>query len=194
MIKLITSTKILELLKQVILFNLFLVLFISCKAEIKNEENNINKLPPMKEIKNTNKAKIINDSISFYRKINFSIEELLISKKNIDSIIFGDCIYSFLNKKKDSRISKEDIKDNFDKLFDEEFENFTKYELIKKEVREYIGLYDSNISPLEDFSKTVYISFAVPVNDSDSEIEFSKIFWFRKLNDSWSFCGLTCSG
>jgi len=114
-----------------------------------------------------------------------SANELLLSKKNIDSLIIGDCIYSYLDKEMDSGVLKIDIENHFETLFDSEFRIYVRDELMKEENREYIGLYDSNIMLTENFMDASYISFGVSVQDP--EVEFARIFWFRKVNDTWFF-------
>ena len=180
------NTKMLQPKKLVVLGSLFVIL--SCKGNLIENKN----LQPQREtIEEV-------DTLQLLSAIQKDIKHLLNSQteKNLDSEIFGDCIYYYLNKNESQKILKEDVLKDFDKIFDAEFRENYKNKLTKENF-EYLGFYsvlNGKLERVEEIKniENLTVNFTIPIKNS--EYDSSKMYWFRFDGEKWIFCGMTCVG
>ncbi len=175
--------------KLVVISSLFLVSF--CKY---NSENI--------DLPNTNSLEVVNaqenDTIKFANQLNKDIKELLDSKslEGIDSNIFGDCIYSYLNKNQNEKIAPADITKEFAVIFDNEFIKHYQEKLSKDNIKylHFERVDTQNHLEKIDFNKFENVLCSFTISIPNSEYDSSKVYWFRFDGKRWVFCGLTCLG
>ena len=180
------NMKILQPKKLAVLGSLFVIL--SCKG---NLIENKNLQPQSVSIKEVDKFQLLS-------AIKKDIEHLLNTQteKGLDSEIFGDCIYYYLNKNASLKILKEDVIKDFNKIFDNNFRNNYIKKLSNENIQ-YVNFYSSKGGSLEKINElqnleNITVSFTIPIKDS--EYDSSKMYWFRFDGEKWIFTGLTCTG
>lgn len=138
------------------------------------------------------------DKLQLLSAIQKDIEHFLNTQtqKGLDSEIFGDCIYYYLNKNESRKILKEDVIKNFDEIFDNNFRNNYIKNLSNENI-DYVYFYSSKRGSVEKINElknleNITVSFTIPIEDS--EYDSSKMYWFRFDGERWIFSGLTCTG
>lgn len=161
----------------------------------KINDDSLNHIRKIEVIKNSHEKIILQDSI--YEKIKHTIQG--IKSKNIsfvDKEIIGDCIYDFLEidynlYDKNEKIKPELIIKNYDKLFDSYSEKRL-LQILENKGNSDISYFDHKVKITSDLNRAEYIYIGVSLNDIESE--FSKFYWFHKVNNEWLFYGMTCAG